>query len=1684
MTATSIYKGQHYDLIKSHINPVFSDMQLHRVHALKNTSLHREPWMTQAPATELERLSADNRRAWGAQNRIDRLLGRLKDVYAFAEPLLKAKLLEQFNIDVDVRNTYLRLYASANTPWFAIDITQGSKARTISLLDAALNNFSLDETYQHPSTFIIKTDPVRELFDISPISKKVSVSQFQTLCRELDIGAQYKTHLESLLLDKEPVAETYLRTRVQQSQQAALKAAAHMAQIKKDIGRSAYALIREVLLGRQNLVLDGQAMLVCDLGMMDLTFTGILIIRPDPHQAQHSQKMIAYVPHDPEHPLKEYPSTLDFMNELTRQLRQNQTLPSTGITYRQFFSQFVDHEQRGHFFAGLEQRLTYVKWYPREPGDPRPSWRETPIEKPQLQFSALSINAPLWTFLYRQRLNKILNDARVIAVSTADADSKARWAWWENFKKIASDIFNAALLVLTPFVPGLGELMLVYTAYQLTNEVVEGVVDLAQGHWEQVAEHVVGVVTDVIQLAAFGAGAAIGNEFRLKISSLVEGMKPVPSFDGKTRLWHPDLTPYEQPDLALPSASKPDASGLHVHAGKTVLPLKGKHYEVKRDRGTGRHRIQHPSRPQAYSPQLRHNEQGAWVHEGEKPQDWEGSTLMQRLGHSVDGYTNAELEILRTISGTPDDSLRRMYVENAAPPPLLADTLTRFKTWDETRNVSQQIRTGQPLDPASYWFERLVPDMPGWPTDKALEVFENADLTGGSRKYGNPQALDHQTLGIGLADMMAGKLPDRLVDFLDEAEMKALLGNDYPKGQRAQVLRNRLADTVETRTPDIFNYQYRVKDHNGEARVQLLQRQYPQLPSRVAEALVTGATPAEQKIMLEEQRIPLRVKDQARESAFEVSATRASEGLYEPALLVPDTERLVLNALRLRTDAFADLRMEVRDEFHDGQLRCSVGSEEARTVRVLVRDQQGRYEVFDGNNTKLHEAGDLYEAVLLALPANKRAALGYRPGQGGMFKQWVMVITDTPAERRTLLARPPIRPIVPSATELLLRGPSQSRAALTMEEKVENLYPHFNKAEVLAFSRSLHVNGDPQTQIGRLEQELQTLKQTLETWRQSYLTEWDPEGPDSNLPRAYWDYQHKGGRFLAERLVECFERKAEVFGERSISLQEGYTLDLSSEWLPHNVERWWRQLPDGLKPWINQVMTLNVDGSVFSTVPSGLLKDFHHLRQFSARNCGLSALPENVGKMQQLETLRLNDNQIRLTAPAVEQLRNMTRMETLRLDKNPLSIAPNIERMPRLKVLSLIDTGIDAWPPGLFKKPRPKGFFLDLGANAITQIPDVPLGSQQARLIARTRVYADRLSDRARVTYEEYRMSVGIRPRLTYSPTAENLLERWPAFVDTSLRNETAGVSTYRPEAWHDLAHEPDSEGFFTILEGLTQSADYMEGGKANDQLTDRVWRMIGAMDIDTQLREELFLMSTDPEGCEDAGAQLFNNMGVKVLASEAYSYSTNRAELERKLVTLAKGSARLGQVTEIARADIKARQSNPDEVEVHLAYETGMAKRLELPWQSEDMKFRPTAGVSDKTIDDAIKTVLEAEAGDGLVNQMIEQPFWEQYLRDNWPGEMEANKRVHMDKLDLLEELKSAQMNWAQSTNLPPAQRYLRRQTLTELADRFPIAREEVFTGEEMSEETYDRLLRDIGYQEKELRRQLTREAMSRAGI
>ncbi|MFG6205455.1 dermonecrotic toxin domain-containing protein [Pseudomonas retamae] len=1693
-------KGRHYEFIKSAVNDSFKNATVSRARALTNVSLEPQPWYTSAPAAYLKKLAAANLKAWNSQNRVDHLLAKT-DLYAFAEPLLKARIKAVHGIEPDVKTTYLRLYLPAETPWYAINLSEGIVTRTVSLLDAALHNFASSETAGPDSDYISQPD-ARGLFDVLPIKSAMPISDFQKLCRDLDLGAQYKKHLESYLLPGEPLAESVLQYKVSQSQQDALGAAAQLALIKDDIAYDAYKMILSLSENKPLLMLNGRSLAYADLSLLDTALTGILLLPHAQSDSRGVRRLIVYIPHDPDHPLKEYTSLKAFRVELTRQLREDRFSEATQQTYRQFFSQFVDQQQRGHFFAELEQRLFITRYHPPVgTTDPRPAWRKDAVDNPDLRFKRLRVHGEYWRHAYQQKLNKILNDAREIAVSTADADSKARWVWWDNFKKILSDIFNVALLIATPFVPGLGELMMAYTAYQLTTDVIEGIVDLAEGLWQEAGEHVISVVTNVIELAAFGAGAQIAGAFKVKLSPLVDGMKPVRLPDGKASLWHPDLGPYEQKKLTLDAASKPDPQGLHEHGGTRILPLDGKLFSVEKASSRPEiksYRVKHPERANAYKPLLEHNEHGAWRHEAEDPADWHDSALMPRLGHRAERFTPTQLEQIRISSGTGHDHLRRMHSESSPPPPLLTDSLTRFAAYDDAQLASANIRAGKPIAAESDWFEPIATSLPGWPYERALKV-QYEHLDGYSRQYGNPSASAADTLSISQSELNAGLLPERLLSFLDEGQIRTLLGREVPAAERVQALRDVLADAVDKRRSDVSRRLYQAADRTGEPDLQVVRKTFPELPLPLGEKLLDQASASERQRTLNEQRLPLRLKNQARELDFEARTSRAYEGFYRDDQLSADSERLALGTLRLHTDAFADLRIEVRDGTFDGPLRCSVGAEDAGTTRRLVRDEHGRYEVLDADSRSLHAADEFHEAILRALPDETRANVGYRRGQGAALKVWLMELAAAPAERRTVLAEPPIRPVASLETETLVRGWPRFMRRSTAEERIRDLYPAMSEREAITFVEALARRGEPQEAIARLEQERDDLQTELAAWRDSY-----PAGEDAEAGSRYLssDYLYEGGAFVLDRLTECFERRGEIFGERSAHPDQGYTLDLSSELMGHDVERWWRDLlkRPKMKPYIDNITALRLDRARLSPDPSALLISFPKLRQLSARQCQLQSLPDSLGVMRPLQALDLADNNIKLTSESQQQLGKLTQLRTLNLNGNPLDLPPDVGAMDHLTELSLANTRIEAWPEGLFRvgavdKQRPQSFMLDMRGTRVRTLPEVTSGSAQARLLSRARFDTSRLSNEDHARLGRYRESVGLALVQDYFPAADDELSYWRSLPQQpDLFSPSAAMLKYREESWHDLMAEPDSGGFFSVIRKLRESTDYRtDAGRS--RLTQRVWEMVDALAVDARLRETLFRQIATPDDCSAFGAQLFNSLGMKVRVSKAYGDSTSPAILEDTLVRLARGASRLNRVADEAAFECQAQtllnledpgNPAPDEVAVHMAFETGLAQRLQLPWQSEGMPYQARSAVTQEKLDLAFAMITQAEQADGLVNAMLDlypDNFWKDFLQNTYPDQYASNAAVFDPKVALLDELREAKAEWAnphEQTNVHTLTRRIER-----LAEQLNIAdAPDLFDDAPMSVARYEALLNGIGHQRNELSRKLTREALARAGL
>ena len=743
--------------------------------ALKSAPLAVPQWHTTATGEQLLSLKATSAQHWTQRNKLESMLDKLQNARDFAKPLLSDALKSRFGLELDVETTFLRLYIPQTTPWFAIK-TGAARTWTVSLLDAALHNFEDSETaveaYESASTFITKPSSTGQFDTLPTIKPQMSIQDFTRLCRELDIGAQYEAHLKDNLGFTNPVAGAVLKSSVIATHKAALRSALQLAHVREDLPADAYRSILAIVEGQKNVMLGNWRLHANDLKVMSSVLTGIVIFAPRLDLKSQASRIVVYIPDDPEHPLKQYPDTLSFMADLTRKLRSP--------AYQTFFSRFVDHGQRGEFFADLNRRLSGVTWHEHTRGDPRPSWRDTPVDKPNLQFSLSPINSCLWIHLYQQQLNKILNDARTLAVSTARADQNARWAAWDAFSRVAQSILEVASFVAMPFVPFLGEVMLAYMAYQVLDETFEGIIDWAEGQKTAAFEQLMTLVETVVEVGTFAVGGAMAAGVFSRLLSretvaLLSPLKAVATPAGKTRYWKPDLTPYEQ-SVDLPTVAKPDHLGLYQLQGKTLLRLEGKLYSVKPDSETAQFQIEHPHRPDAYQPPLRHNRHGAWQSTLEQPLAWDRETVMRRLGHSVESFSHTEREQILQISGFHDNVLRETHVENQRPPSLLTDTIKRFKIDRDIQALVEQPLGDHPdlyqaLNQRKSLFESRY---------RQLELTDDphVQLVLGSAQ-GLPtdiaQELVSNTTGTELMQLENGRVPQRLKDVAVKA-MEAVRG--------------------------------------------------------------------------------------------------------------------------------------------------------------------------------------------------------------------------------------------------------------------------------------------------------------------------------------------------------------------------------------------------------------------------------------------------------------------------------------------------------------------------------------------------------------------------------------------------------------------------------------------------------------------------------------------------------------------------------------------------------------------------------------------------------------------------------------------------------------------------------------------------------------------------------------------
>lgn len=1592
-------QGEHFDLLKARIPGWYSGAIVQRQQELSDHELTLPDWYAKASPDLWNSLKDSHSRYRERLNQVDNRLGNIQDIRAFAGPLLEQALLDEFNLTLNVNEVYfVRKYGRKTRDDFfgalVLDNEGGHfdryEYRGTSLLEAALANFAPEEARKPACadcSLITTVRPfqggavVPSVDAVRARALPIAPEAFAQLCRTLDLGRQYQAHINAVLRPDDSKTYNPLDHSLEEHHRQGLALNIEIARAKADISPAVYAMLQQVIDGARDVTLDGQAVTFTSLKVFDIDLVGPLLIGPDLENSRRVVPVVAYLPGDPEHPLKAYASSADFMVELRRRLH--------GSTYRRFFSRFVPLRQQGVFFRQFKHFYQISPTADDQADYPlKSSLRNLPM-------ATAPIPGDLWGSLRLRQIEKIQADARAVAVPTGDEDQKARLARLDSYLDAVVDVFNLAAFV----VPGLGPLMLTVGAVQMFNEAFEGIEAFERGETREMWAHFSSVA---LNTAFVATGAAVLPHIRW--SGAVDQLEPVQLANGESRLWRPDLSVY-QSELAPPAASSPDTQGLYRVGDRQVLPLGDQHYEVRQDPQTLRYRIRHPSRPQAYQPELTGNGNGAWHHELEQPRSWEGPTLMRRLGHGVKNFSDAELEQIRLASATPQDVLRRMHVEGEPVPALLADTLDRFDLCRQIDTFIGQLQSEEPLghdlaEPMLHLLSQYGP----WPRGLKLKVVDGAGRTRWEYVRPSEGETSFREASLTEAKVRTPSLLKNLIEAVDAAGADLLATASPPIAKtnmdaRVRHLRQALAEAAVNEKVQLLNDYYAMDETRGDPRVTLIKSRFPSVPAKAIEQIITLAGTEELQQMAawdfdeasQTKPIPLRIAEELRHYQRRVRLNRAYEGLYQDALATADTPRLVLATLETLPGWSDTVRIELREADVSGALIDSIGPQNATQTKVVVKDDDV-YQAFDDSGNELSHWGSVFDALQHALPDAERRAMA-RPSihHGDRLRE---AIGASPVDRDTLASRlkmPALKPAFQSPMRLAsgkvgypLGGLRDwLRLGRSPESRVQELYPSYTAEQTEALLRSLG-NGAVR-ELKRRKIELKMLRQDLDRWVASFG--WRYEGNQRRqVPTGVRE-------IAAEHIERCWRRQTRVVAGAD-GRRLGYELDLSGL----NIGA----LPQLTADFSHVGVLMMSDMGLTLDYCDSFLSGFSSLKRLEMSRNRLMDIPGTLEGMRNLETLRLANNQIGLTRRSVEILQSLGRLKNLDLDNNVLLRLPDFSRLPELERLQLKNTGITAWPSGLRDQPLE---LIDLRDNGLTQVPDHLLDPPAERAHATARLN--------RVTLLQGNpLSEGVQQRMRdYWATVLQTRPEWavlrlpeafgfsapvgPANMQQWLRDLPAGQLAEKRALWQSLAGEQHSGEFFELLHRL---ADSYQGLEDYPNLQARVWQMLEAMGNATDLRHELFDLAGRP-ACEDRAALSFSYLEIRLMIHNARALALGKDEAAT-LVQLAKGLFRLDEVERIALKDIQRRRdainartdlTNDEkrenlalieEVEVRLAYRVGLKDRLGLPGQPAGGVFLTLGDVTPGMLDAAANQVLALDDSPQQFQSLVGRDFWIDYLK------------------------------------------------------------------------------------------------------
>lgn len=1514
-------------------------------------------WLLTSAETVRNDLYESLKKSFKSRHAALQQLRALKSPQSFCTPLLAKAMSEKLGEPFEVEGAIFQHVRSTSS-------LLGLRKKLVlpikrDLLMAACENFELSETlasnyHEHSLLYIPERITGRSSRVLS-----MRPNEFARLCRFLDLGEQYQKHVKTFFGGGSQVASLQATSVTYSKDQFDVDR--HIALMRGYISPDVYQMLNSVKNQEPSIKLGNNTLGFQSLEMLGVTLRGPMFIGPVSEHADSDYRCVIYMPGDPDHPLKEYPSFQRFELELSGRLRD--------ARFHRFFSRFITMKDRPAFLKGLDVRLLKVQ----------PN--QFPISTTFLPLTGIDLEGDakqdLFLAIFQHRAAQVCADARLLVVPTDDEDEKTRLARLDTYKTIG---LNTALFFLS-FVPVLGQVLCAVAGLQLLNEIYEGIDSWAHGDQEHAADCLFDTLENLILMAGFATGGvAVGKAFKtVRSSNFIKGLEHVPVADNLShRLWNPDMSAYRQQE-SMPSSMSTDAQGLVWRGKDGYLPLGPDAYAVRPLSGTSLWEVHNPTLPKRYSPLLESNGAGAWRHDSELPHEWNALTLFRRLGFREEQISDTRAEQIIAATGIDEAAMRRLFVERGKPMAILTDSVRRFRAdIGVTRFMDQMaVAASAPLADADLQLY-LLTATGRWPRDLAISVTDI--MANEVARYGGTQGTREVKINEDL--MRDGRFYPPLLAALSDSERSHLLGSATvePNNQSA-LLGMHIAGLAPRMRMAMMDRLFRRADVCELSKSEPIVKAFPGLSASVADELAHHAD-AHEWAQLDAGTVPLRLAEEARRYQQVLRLNRAYEALYLDAASGRDADMLILDTLTHLPGWPGDVFIEILDWGVFADQRATIGPDGAEH-QALLEAYPERYQGLDSSHAVVsRQPGrtrtNFFQALWQSLPSHSRKAIGVDADLDGTgLREKItalalqrrvayakvlgmeaphadyrspMGLADRKVEQSVVQAGSPTHPM-PHRSSVLIR-------------RARRLYPAHSMAQIERFVSTLGT--DEVLAIRKLEdmrQEYRTILDTLERWVHRETWYHDGDGMRLRVP-----FHTK--RRAAQAILRAWRKEDQTPAPSGENL---YNLVFDA-------------VPLGNLPVVvgdfTHVTALQMSGVGASSGLNAFLRNFTRLRALNLSGNELTRIPQVVADMSGLTELDLSNNEIRLSERAAQELGSKTHLHSLNLSLNPaLGQVPALAGMRNLRHLDLHHTGITQWPADIDTLTHLET--LDLRNNKISEVPD-SVFKARAVLNRGTHIDGNPLSVASLQALADYQRVQGISLGVI---TPDYLATVRPA-VDMQGAGWVSGLPRTQiaraQEVLLSLSADPDSRAFFEMLMQLRGTADYF---RARTQLGQRVWNVLEAACENDRLRRVLFRMAREGRVSTANATALFSDLEVRVLCFRALvAARTGSQALEGDLIRLLRGLFRLQElekqvVLETARRARTESLTLRQALDINLIYRVRLAERLELPAQPTELNVRLDVEVSDEQIDEAYQKVVKAENTAQLANSISRQEFWAEYL-------------------------------------------------------------------------------------------------------